>query len=249
MKKIILSSALFAILSSTAYAGKNVVPAETTPAPIPQEPVAQKIYLTGLKLSTLGIGADFAMPLTQKTQLRLNINGIKVNKTKNKDGVTYAAKLKLFTVGALLDYYPSDTSTFHISAGAYYNKNKLTGTAKPKGGTYTFNGVDYDVTVIDKAYASLTFKKFAPYIGFGWGGKLNNRGWSFSFDIGAMYHGTPKFNLYATKGANADAVLAAQGKTWSDVVNDINAQRDKTQKDIKKYKWYPVVSLGFLYRF
>ena len=216
-------------------------------APTPVVPVEQDSFkLVGLQIGTLGVGANFAMAINESLQLRLNINGLKVSKTKTQDGIKYDGDLKLFTAGLLADYYPSATSTFHYSLGAYYNKNKLTATAKPNGLSYIINGTTYTVNAIDKIDASLTFKKFAPYAGFGWGGKLNNSGWGWNFDIGVMYHGTPKFSLKATPGNLAS--LPA-GKTWADVVNDVSAQEATTQSDVKKYKFYPVISVGFVYRF
>ena len=240
MKKVLLSSLAMVALSSSAYAGKNVVPAPTPVVPVVQD----SFKLVGLQIGTLGVGANFAMAINESLQLRLNINGLKVSKTKTQDGIKYDGDLKLFTAGILADYYPSATSTFHFSLGAYYNKNKLTATAKPNGVSYTINGKTYDVNAIKRLDASLTFKKFAPYAGLGWGGKLNNSGWSWNFDIGVMYNGTPKFKLKATQGTTLPA-----GTTWADVVSDVSAQEAKTQSDVKKYKFYPVISVGFVYRF
>ncbi len=248
MKKLLLSTIA---LATIAYAGKDVAPAAAPVAPI--EPVAQpsvnssSFNLVGLQIGTLGVGANFAMPINKNFQARLNINGLKVSKTKTKDNITYDADLKLFTAGLLLDYYPMDSSTFHLSLGAYYNKNKVTGTATPNSNKeYTINGRSYSARAIKEIDASLTFKKFAPYLGLGWGGKLNNSGWSWNLDLGVMYHSTPKFSLKAVQG---DLTKLPPGVTWNDVVKDVAAQEAKTQSDVKDYKFYPVVSVGFVYRF
>jgi len=240
MKKLLLSTIAIATLATTANAGKNVIPAAVPVTPV-QEPTTS-FDLVGLQIGTLGVGANFAMPINKNLQARLNINGLKVNKTKTKDDVTYDASLKLFTAGLLLDYYPYDTSSFHLSLGAYYNNNKVTAKATPKAGNYTINGRTYNVNLIDHIDASLTFNKFAPYLGLGWGGKLDNSGWSWNFDLGVMYHGTPKFSLKGTRGT----ATAAQ---WANITSDIAAQEAKTQNNVKKYKFYPVISLGFVYRF
>ena len=246
MKKLLLSTIA---LATIAYAGKDVAPAAAPVAPI--EPVAQpsvnssSFNLVGLQIGTLGVGANFAMPINKNFQARLNINGLKVSKTKTKDGIKYDADLKLFTAGLLLDYYPMDSSTFHLSLGAYYNKNKVTAKAVPNGNTYTINGKTYEINIVKQIDASLTFKKFAPYLGLGWGGKLNNSGWSWNLDLGVMYHGTPKFKLTPTKGPQADDYPTK----WADAVRTIADKEAETQSDVKDYKFYPVISVGFAYRF
>ncbi len=252
MKKLLLSTVAIATITTAANAGKNVMPAPTPVVPV-QEP-ATSFNLVGLQIGTLGVGANFAMPINKNLQARLNINGLKVDKTKTKDNITYDASLKLFTAGLLLDIFPSESSTFHISVGAYYNKNKVTGKAKPKNGQYTINNNTYTAQQLGRLDASLTFKKFAPYIGLGWGGKLDNSGWSWNFDIGVMYHGTPKATLTPVRGSalahNGDpAHDAAVDNTWNNLVSDVQKEENTINKDIKKYKFYPVVSLGFVYRF
>ena len=242
MKKLLLSTIAVATF---AYAGKNVAPVTAPVVPIEPVKESSSFNLVGLQIGTLGVGANFAMPINKNFQARLNVNGLKVDKTKTKDGIKYDASLKLFTAGLLLDYYPMDSSTFHLSIGAYYNKNKVTGKAVPNGTTYTVNGNTYSVNIVKQIDASLTFKKFAPYLGLGWGGKLDNSGWSWNLDLGVMYHGTPKFKLTPTKGPQANTFPTQ----WNNAVNDIAAQEAKTQSDVKDYKFYPVVSVGFVYRF
>ena len=242
MKKLLLSTIAVATF---AYAGKNVAPVTAPVVPIEPVKESNSFNLVGLQIGTLGVGANFAMPINKNFQARLNINGLKVSKTKTKDGIKYDADLKLFTAGLLLDYYPMDSSTFHLSLGAYYNKNKVTAKAVPNGNTYTINGKTYEINIVKQIDASLTFKKFAPYLGLGWGGKLNNSGWSWNLDLGVMYHGTPKFKLTPTKGPQANTFPTQ----WNNAVNDIAAQEAKTQSDVKDYKFYPVISVGFAYRF
>ncbi len=244
MKKFFISSIAVAAIITNANAGKNVAPVETPPVPV-QQPVANSFKLVGLQIGTLGVGANFAMPINKNLQARLNINGLKVNKTKSKDGIKYNASLKLFTAGLLLDYYPWESSTFHISTGAYYDNNKVTGNAVRASGAYTVNGHTYQEDIVKRIDADLKFNKFAPYLGLGWGGKLNSSGWSWNLDIGVMYHGKPEFKLTPYKGADANSYI----NIWNQAVNDIKQQEATTQSDVKKYKFYPVVSVGFIYRF
>lgn len=255
MKNILISSLAVVALSSSVYAGKNVAPAPVEPVPVPVVPTqGESFKLVGLQVGTLGFGANFAMAVNESLQLRLNVNGLKISKTKTKDDIKYDGDLKLFTAGLLADYFPFNTSTFHLSLGAYYNKNEVTATAQPKAGNYTINGNSYGADELGKLEAKLDFKKFAPYVGLGWGGKLNNSGWSWNFDIGVMYHGTPKATLTPIKGSalahNGDAAHdTAADTTWNNIKTDVSSEESTINSDIKKYKFYPVISVGFIYRF
>jgi hypothetical protein len=43
----------------------------------------------GVKVSTLGIGGELALPVTHRSNMRFGFNAFNYNHTFNKDGVTY----------------------------------------------------------------------------------------------------------------------------------------------------------------
>jgi len=228
MKKVMLIASVLA--TSSLFAGKNVIPATAEPinVPTPQVPALENetLYNANLKIGTLGVGVDISRAINPNLAIRLNlVNYFKYNKKKKIGQVNYDAHLKLLSAGLLLDYFPSDTSTFRITTGAYYNKNKLYGTATSTTNIKIGNTTYPYVAKVD---TEITFKKFAPYLGIGWGNKPSKNSWQFSFDLGVMYQGSPKVSL------------SAPGVNPSDIV----AEEAKINKDVKKYKWYPVVSIG-----
>jgi len=242
MKKVVLMTSALAV--SSLFAGKNVIPAPVEPVsvPTPQVPVAQSetLYNANLKFGTLGFGLDISRAINPNLAIRLNaINYFKFNKKTNIGDIDYDAHLKLLSVGLLLDYFPSSTSTFRLTTGAYYNKNKLYGTAKPTAtASVTIGGTTYTSSQVVSVDTSVTFKKFAPYIGIGWGNKPSKDGWQFSFDLGAMYQGTPKIYAKATPNSSMNAAQIATLNA------NVEKERVKIYNDVKKYKWYPVVSIG-----
>jgi len=242
MKKVMLIASVLA--TSSLFAGKNVIPATAEPinVPTPQVPALENetLYNANLKIGTLGIGVDISRAINPNLAIRLNlVNYFKYNKKKKIGEINYDAHLKLLSAGLLLDYFPSDTSTFRITAGAYYNKNKLYGTAKPTlTKSITIGGTTYNATKVVSVDTSITFKKFAPYIGIGWGNKPSKSGWQFSLDIGAMYQGSPRIYAKATPAAGMTPAQIATLNT------NVEKERVKIYKDVKKYKWYPVVSIG-----
>jgi len=197
-------------------------------------------YDVGLRAGTLGAGVDISTPINEKLTVRFNINSFNYSRTEEIDGINYDGDLKLLTAGALLDYFPFE-STFRLSAGAYYNNNKFTGTAKPLGPiTININGRDYTEADVGRLDTKITFNKFAPYLGFGWGSNANKKGFGFSFDIGAMYHGTPKTDLN----------VVINNKNLENQINeDVEAEKRSLEDEISKYKFYPVVMIGVNYTF
>jgi len=233
MKKKIVAGTLALMTSCTLYAETNITPM--------QDGInGARNYDVGLRAGTLGAGVDISTPINENLTVRVNINGFNYSRTEEIDDINYNGDLKLFTAGVLLDYFPF-ASTFRVSAGAYYNNNKFTGTAKPVGDIkISINDIEYGVDDVGQLDAKITFNKFAPYLGFGWGSNANKRGFGFSFDIGAIYHGTPKTDLN----------VIINNKDLEDKINqDVEAEKRSLEDEIDKYKFYPVVMIGVNYTF
>jgi len=230
MKRLLAS----VLMLSLAYAGgsKNIVEPKCVVIDMPKE----SYYNMALKVGTLGVGVDFSMPITDYLNARLNVNGFKYSYDTTQNGIDYSATATLLSAGALLDYYPMSTNAFRISGGVYYNGNKIEGDVNVVGST--FNGNTYangSVALESK------FNEVAPYIGIGWGNKGEEKGWGFSVDIGAMYHGEPGIDATVTTTLPIAAATALK--------NDVEAERAKLEDDFKSYSFYPVVMIGATYTF
>ncbi|OIO71610.1 MAG: hypothetical protein AUJ58_00065 [Zetaproteobacteria bacterium CG1_02_55_237] len=167
---------------------------------------------------------------------RIQANGFRYNTTVTNTSVHYDAKLKLMSVGALADFYPF-AGKFRVTAGAYYNGNKLTLTGVPNGASYVINGTTYTSAQAGSVTGTMDFNKLAPYAGIGWGDAVSSGSpIGFNVDLGVLYQGKPKTTLSATG--------AAAGLTA-----DIAAEKTKLDNNVKKYKFYPVASVGVSYNF
>ncbi len=244
------------LCAGVLYAGGDIVPPME---PVVEAPVAADVnddaveqgapnpygYNAALKVGTLGVGLDISRALNDGVALRLNVNGLKINRTETLDDVDYDASLKLLTAGLLADYYPFENG-FRLSAGAYYNGNKLDGTATPadtqsvKIGDQTFTGAQ-----LGHLDAKVDFKKFAPYLGIGWGNDSRRKGWGFTFDLGVLYQGSPKVYAKGYVDANAPGKAALQ----TQIDTEVEKERQNIANDIDNYKWYPVVMIGINYTF
>jgi len=170
-----------------------------------------KTYNMALKGGTLGLGIDISSPINNDYALRFNLNGLKKSHPIKTKYNTFKGDFKIYTAGILLDYYPIDT-TFRMSAGIYANSSKYDG---KDPGFFT------DINV------HATYNKIAPYLGIGWGNNTTEKGWGFTFDIGALY----------------------QGK--ADVRSDISllGMHFEVKDELDKYTIIPVVAIGVNYTF
>jgi hypothetical protein len=198
------------------------------------------VALTG-KVGTLGFGLDLNLQLTSNVVLRFGGSGYDWYADSTEDGIRYDAKYRTSAASVIGDFLPIQDSSFRISLGLFYNGNKLDMTAKPDGtsGTYEIGDNTYNATDVGKLKGTLTFNKAAPYIGVGWGNAFAKpSGWGFMLDVGAMYQGRPKLKLKSDL-CSADPGCAA----------DLAIEQDNAEKDLRSYRWYPVVSAGAVYRF
>lgn len=296
MKRLLLSAVASAVLTTNAFAGGDIAPIEPiiTIPEIQEAPFELgSFYTLGLKVGTLGIGVDASVPLSKYFEspvakhfgLRANLNYFTYSRKildvvpsslktdfetfgKNADGT-----IDLLTVGLLLDYYPFEQAQFRFTAGAYYNGNKVGITGNPSSSTERFeipnSGGEYLVfNGTGTVSGNSVLNNVSPYLGMGWGNRGGEKGWSWSMDIGAMYHGTPQIegdatidsgkvthydvndNVLNTFDADANKALAQSdlNAEFNPAIDDVNSEI-KNNSNSKYFKWYPVVAIGITYSF
>lgn len=239
MKKIISSIAAVAAITTLATAGGDIVPVE----PVAPAPTSSDAYNVSLVAGTLGVGVNVSQMITDSIGIRGNINGFSYSEDWTPEEATYNGDLSFITVGALVDYYPMDNN-FRLSAGVYYNGNKVDGTATP-GATEQIDIGDgtYTGAEIGSISTGVDFNPVTPYVGIGWGNKSTYSGWGFSLDVGAMYQGSP--NVYA----NASINQSLPDDVKKQIQNDVEKERADIEDSVSKYKWYPVIMIGVTYSF
>ncbi len=205
-------------------------------------------YTLGLNVGTNGAGIDISVPMTESLNIRASLNGATYSQSETESDIAYDVSGDLLTVGAILDYYPVQSSQFHLSAGAFYNGNQIEGNGKPTSGTYEINDIEYDADEIGSLDAALDFNGIAPYVGLGWGYNSSTSGWGFSFDVGALYHGTPQVAMDVTRGSGIPSDPMGDA-LFEEIQADVEEQRKTTEDDLSDFKWYPVVRIGLTYKF
>ena len=189
------------------------------------------------RFGTPGFGLEVGKLLTGHIAARVGGNYYKISKTKDQSNITYDASLKLHAVSALIDFYPAQRGSFHLTGGIVTNPLTITGTARPSSGTYTINDTSYSSSDVGILTAQGKFPGVSPYLGFGFGTPASSGGaLKFLFDLGAVI-GQPTISLTATGAA-------------SNLAANLQAQAKRTQDDVDKYlKVYPVMAFGLAYRF
>lgn len=224
-------------------------------APRPEGPSFSHRPGIAFKTSLLGLGGDFAVPVTRRSNLRLGFSAFNYSRGFDKDGVSYSGKLGLSSVQALYDVFPFGGG-FHLSPGALlYNGNQLSGRASVPGGqSFTLGGTDYmsDPSNPLSGNGKMAFSKAGPMFLLGWGNiaRRSERHFAMTFDIGAVYQGVPRTTLNFS-GRACDWT----GLTCVDVASDpifqsnVLSEQAKINHSASPARFLPVISLGFGYKF
>lgn len=212
----------------------------------------------GVTAGTPGIGFDVAAPIGNYVQVRagvafmpsikfgtdLDVVEIPSDFTgKYPETVEVEAKVG-FTNGKLLfDVFPFKSSSFHITAGAYFGSsaiikayNKEDGllqdiadyNATHPGQEIGYELGDYLLTPDDKGNISAEIKtaSFKPYVGLGFGRAVPKKRIGFMFEAGVQFWGSPK--LYC----NGDRLTE----------EDFNGEDGGLMKTLSKITVYPVIN-------
>jgi hypothetical protein len=244
----IIVCAVTLLSAGHAFAGGDEGIAQFRPRPVSNP---QPRFAVGVKAGTLGIGVQVGTALADRINLRGGGNFFEYKDSLNESGVTYNGTLHLASVEAKLDLFV--IGGFRVTPGLLlYNDNKVTADALvPAGTSVTFGGTRYTSNPSDplRGTAGVTFNKFAPTIGIGFGNLLprSNRHWSLSTDLGIAFSGAPAFALGF--GGSACAGTTCQPAATPSVSANVEAERVKIQNDLKDFKYYPEASIMFGWKF
>ncbi|MBK1691795.1 hypothetical protein [Ectothiorhodospira mobilis] len=189
-------------------------------------------FALGAKLGTTGLGLEGTLGLRDNLNLRGGFYGLDYSRELEEDGIEYDGDLELRSAALLADWHPFGGG-FRVSAGGYYNGNEFGGSAE---GSLDIGNDTYDA----RLDATVDWDGFAPYLGVGYGNAVGSGGWSFAFDLGVMFTGSPSVDL---DGQVNNAALQAQFE------DDLRREEAQLEDDVEDIKYYPVLSLGLAYRF
>jgi hypothetical protein len=179
----------------------------------------------GLRIGTTGLGADYGFDIAPTLGGRVGLSAMNFNTDFDTSDVRYDAKVKVLTGALLLDWSP--LGPFRISGGFMPNNNKIDYTGQSTGSNPLLTGTTLSGTVKPE-------RSFAPYLGVGYG-NVWTKGVNFYFDLGVMFQGSPEVSLNCSSPTPGQcAALQPQ----------LDAERQRVQDKVDKYKYYPVANIG-----
>ena len=209
----------------------------------------------GVKFSLLGGGVEVATPVTHRTNVRAGFNMFSYSRTFDKDGIGYAGQIGFKTVEAHYDIFPF-AGRFHLSPGVLtYIGNPVTANASVPGGqSFTLGDQSYysDSASPVTGKGKINFNRAAPMFTVGWGNLVSRRESHFSvpFEIGVAFQGSPKANLnLAGNVCDSPGVNCRSAATDQGVQQQVVAEQTKINNSMSFFKVYPIISVGFGYKF
>ncbi|MGI9260456.1 MAG: hypothetical protein ACR2QR_00400 [Woeseiaceae bacterium] len=192
----------------------------------------------GVKVGTLGLGAEAAWRPLEWLDVRAGANFYDYDDSGSQAGINYNGKLALDTYYVTGNFH-FPLSPFRLTAGAFANNNEVQLTSVD---TPSFligdNPVPYTADEIGTLRSVAHFDSFAPYVGAGFDFDVMDR-FGLSLDFGVLLQGDP------TIVTTADGLLAQD----PGLIDDLNAETQELLDEIDDLKAYPVVSLGFNFNF
>jgi hypothetical protein len=207
----------------------------------------------GVKTSFLGVGAEIATRVTHHTNARAGFNILGYSRNFSKDGVNYGGHLSFRTVEAHYDIYPW-AGNFRISPGVLaYMGNPVTANAiVPGNQSFSLGGQTYysDPSAPMTANGKINFNQVSPTATIGWGNLVRrNKRFSIPVEIGAAFQGSPKTTLNLTGNVCNAPGVACTSTSNSTVQSNVVAEQVKINKSLSAFKVYPIISVGFGYKF
>ncbi len=209
----------------------------------------------GVKMSPLGVGIEAATPITYHTNVRVGFNAFGYSHDFSIDGINYNANLNFRSFETHFDWFPFSNG-LHLSPGLMlYNGNGIKANAAVPGGQqFTLGGTAYmsDPANPITGVGKVGFNTVAPTFLLGWGNLVprSSKHISVPVEIGAVFGGAPRATLNL-EGTTCDPT----GVTCQNVAdnvpfqNNVIAQQNKLNHDMSPFKVFPVISVGFGYKF
>jgi hypothetical protein len=213
----------------------------------------------GVKLGTLGVGIQGAVAVNDRVNVRGGFNFFSINRSLDQSGTAVDASVKLQSVEANLDLLIG--GGFRFSPGVLlYNNNHLDlAITAPTTGTFSIGGQNYTSLVTDpvQANGTMSFNKFSPMLAIGFGQLVprDGRHFSVALDLGVVFEAAPTVSLtYGGTGCISPIPPGVSQacrpiNTQPNITTAISDEQTKFSDAVNILKYYPVLSLGFGWRF
>jgi len=208
----------------------------------------------GVKVSTLGAGIDLATPITHRSNVRFGFNAFSYSRGFDKDNIHYDADMSFRSIEAHYDFFPF-AGGFHISPGfvAFLTSPVTANSSVPSGQSFTLGGRDFvsDPANPVKGTGKIDFNRAGPSFTVGWGNLLPRSAKRFTvpFEMGIVYQGAPKTTLTLTGSACDPSGVNCRSTSDPTIQSHVQSEQSKINNDIHFIQVYPIISIGFGFKF
>lgn len=215
--------------STAVGAGESTNSISTTSPAISYQP-----FSLAAEAGTTGLGGTAGWRFADHLGVVGGMDYFNLSLHRSISGIPYSAHLRLMSERAGLNWYPWTDHSFYLSLGAYFNQNRLSGSAVSDG-TLTVNGTP----VPSGDSVNLTYKQqpVDPYVSIG--GNLyfdKAKHFSLGTELGVFYLGNPKVSVSTTPSGAVPQ-------------SDLNAYQQQAEHDLKKLPVWPVLKVSICYSF
>jgi hypothetical protein len=214
----------------------NVVETEAASS-IPTAPppaVAYQPFSLAAEAGTTGLGGTAGWRFADHFGLEGGMDYFSFTLNRSISDIPYSGHLRLMSERAGLNLYPWKDHSFHVSLGAYFNQNRLSGTATSDG-TLTVNGAV--VPAGDSVKLVYKQQPVDPYVSIGGNVYFDKaRHFSIGTELGAFYLGNPRVSVSTTPAGVVP-------------LSNLSSYQQRAQHDLKKLPVWPVLKISFCYSF
>ena len=190
----------------------------------------------GLKAGTLGLGLEASWQPLPYIDIRLGANAYDYEDDGTQAGVPYDATLALDNVYATGNFH-FPVSPMRVTAGLYSNGNEFQ-MVNDDAADLDIGGINYPGAGIGTLTSVTSFGSTSPYLGIGFDFTLAGKV-GMNLDFGVLWQGEPEVTL------EADGLLALDPGFQA----ALEAERMELEDEMSDFKAWPVVSVGFVYKF
>jgi hypothetical protein len=197
---------------------------------------ADNDFAVGVKAGTLGLGLEVIwQPLTY-LDLRIGANAFKLTDDGDVASIYYDQELSLESVYGTANIH-FENSPMRVTVGYYSNGNELL-LVNDQMLDQEIGGVIYPGAGIGTLSSTTVFANGAPYFGIGYDFAIGEN-FGLIADVGVLWQGDPEVTLTADGALSGDPGFQAA----------LEAERQELEEDLSDFKAWPLLQLGFVYRF
>lgn len=190
----------------------------------------------GAKVGTLGAGVELAWRPLPWFDVRGGFSQFTFDDTGSQAGVNYDSELKLENAYATANFrFP--LSPMRFTAGLFTNGNELE-LVSQEATAIEIGGTVYPAAAVGTIESVTSFDGTAPYAGVGFDFDLFGKV-GLNLDLGVLWQGDPDVTL------TNDGILANDPTFQA----ELEEERQELVAEVEDYKAWPVLTLGFTYKF